>query len=918
MKSPAATPDASTRQPNSSTGSHRARPGPASGSAPESALWQRLRESNSNKRVDYLRDDSIGNNSGTPCPARSAIAVNMEGEAVPIHANRITFDHDASTASAAPAAPLAPLAPLTNNKPRTAIAAQSPQTFALCERFLIQGLDSGQGLFQFVSRKAHAVSSGCRGTSREVPIIAQLFAEMASCKKQDRSLQLGGRYEVIKLDPAAGDQDHHRATLTVRDPKNDGKIITVPLTQAGLRFTDRVLGVEHIEQANALMDAHKTSLQPEECATSQPTDDPLIASFAGIGRNATLISYREVRARLDALPAETRCDEQWLDNTLLDVISTGRRDRGNRFIHSDAQLQELRKALVTCVQGHNERIPPARPSAPREARERARVSNVLAKPSPTQLPVGRSAAVSINDPLPEAATLPPPPADTPQFVAESISKFAAPVEVTQIAQLQRDPPAQPSAPYEESEPAHVSIGCANRPPIRHSAVGSAVLSIEIPLPETATTTPQIGTNQHVPVSISIGAAPTNSTQISAPQLSPPMQSSALPEGNEPVHVSRELAKSPPRTPSAGNAAGSPVQLASDPVQRETPTETRQRESASQGEAVSLGTSTHRRKPLRVLLKLRPKLLKRTEKKPVNWNRGSVEEKRQAIFVKERVDPHELRWFSDYALSQHLDDLSATQSQVLPKEKGGLDRCLGILAAHLNKSHYFQEISGYYNNCWLYSSWLSVMARTSPHELEERLLNCVQQPSSEIVRTEIKDVIKRAQEYTHRKAEFMHGEMGTGTPTEALGNHHARLGNLEDEKLFRALQLKIVAANSRTDLVLFEELVGLQKDGVPATSDLPINLHRALGLPVLVIQTGARMSSKKPGKINYSGEISVAAPHGSPLARELVEWEKAITQPDRLDDRIAFLMEQFRDIPIFYLYSGHYSLYMPNESRTPLK
>ncbi len=312
-----------------------------------SEMWKELGKRQPYKGT-YVDFKSASDNCGVRCQQNSVVEVRTANGKAPIHANVIKFNENAAATSNANA---------SSPEPRTAIAGQSPQSFALCENFLVQGLDSRHGLFQFVSRKAHAISTGrITGTSHEMPIIDQLLKQWKLCKNQTPPWKLGGLYEVEEIRELTKDKHHRRVMLIVKHPEKDGETIQVPLTQAGLQFTNRVLGVDQIEKANELMEAHKAFLPQSADSTQQPAADPLIASYAGIGRNATLITYREVRARIDALPDATACDRKWLDDNLKEVINAGRRDRGSRFIHSDAQLRELKQLLSKCVEQRNQNV----------------------------------------------------------------------------------------------------------------------------------------------------------------------------------------------------------------------------------------------------------------------------------------------------------------------------------------------------------------------------------------------------------------------------------------------------------------------------------------------------------------------------------------------------------------------------------
>ncbi|GAA4016141.1 hypothetical protein GCM10022212_09040 [Actimicrobium antarcticum] len=118
------------------------------------------------------------------------------------------------------------------------------------------------------------------------------------------------------------------------------------ITQVGLQFTNSVLKGKEIRRASALMDFHKQTQhelamalqakEPEQTPIFPDTQpDPMAISYAGIGRNATLIAYREALARPD--------DDT--DVALANIISRGRRDRGRHFVHSEAQLRELQFAV---------------------------------------------------------------------------------------------------------------------------------------------------------------------------------------------------------------------------------------------------------------------------------------------------------------------------------------------------------------------------------------------------------------------------------------------------------------------------------------------------------------------------------------------------------------------------------------------
>lgn len=292
-------------------------------------LWARLA-----RKIDIVPrelnvsvNDVGSNQDGVGCARRSAIGVRMlmadiAGK-VYLHANKIVFSRGGLQAEAAGAS----RTPSRN----IAEAGQSPQEFRLCERFLVQGLDSERGLFQFVSPEANQFPH----LSAEKTIIDQLHQRWNDSGLSKNTLILGGRYLVTDFKECRTEQnDYRRIQLSAVDMANPGKLKTIFLTQAGLRFDDNRLRSREIARADALMESHKGT-------TGSEAQDPMVISYAGIGRNAALICYREAVQNLGPIR-----NEEELDALLEKIVADGRRDRGAGFIHSEAQLEELRGAVL--------------------------------------------------------------------------------------------------------------------------------------------------------------------------------------------------------------------------------------------------------------------------------------------------------------------------------------------------------------------------------------------------------------------------------------------------------------------------------------------------------------------------------------------------------------------------------------------
>ncbi len=225
----------------------------------------------------------------------------------------------------------------------TYAAGQSPPAGSV-DDFIVQGLVSGQGIFQFVSRSAHYTTAD----SLETQVIGQLKKQLL----RHPARLIGGRYQVISfkdISRGAGNtgSDTLRHELVAQDTWSPAQpVIRVPITQVGLKFTDHLLRAPQITRASALLDAHNALL-------TQPVDplnaDKMILSFAGIGRNATLITYRVLR---DAIKLGLVTQDS-LDVAIEAEISGNRIRRGPGYVHTEDQRTELRDALLIVIDDFN-------------------------------------------------------------------------------------------------------------------------------------------------------------------------------------------------------------------------------------------------------------------------------------------------------------------------------------------------------------------------------------------------------------------------------------------------------------------------------------------------------------------------------------------------------------------------------------
>lgn len=172
-------------------------------------------------------------------------------------------------------------------------------------------------------------------------IFGQLDLQWKKHLKSGTPLVLEGRYEVVEVNEISHDNAHSCHLATALDLQNDRQRVTVPITQAALKFSERLLRGKQIQHANALLEQHLVERDKCCVATEGGRSDAMIISYAGIGGNAALITYRVGLACIDKGLSENQ-----LEGTLEKIVMEGRRCRNPRFLHSAAQLDEVKDVLA--------------------------------------------------------------------------------------------------------------------------------------------------------------------------------------------------------------------------------------------------------------------------------------------------------------------------------------------------------------------------------------------------------------------------------------------------------------------------------------------------------------------------------------------------------------------------------------------
>ncbi len=293
-------------------------------------LWETLGAKTQENPIEFLPTGEVDDNgSGVPCPKQTVVEVDIPGNTIKPHANHVRFKDSAQPTQ-------------HTTQENVFIAAQAPHGFEACERLLFKGIQSGTGIFQIVTPKAHqALLNPELANHLQYPInsiIDQLHAQRLHSKSQ-APIVLGGRYQVQALEPLRMGPASSTYLLTVIDLQDASKPITVSLTQAGLKFDGKVVIESEIVLAHSALQAH-LDLGTRKGASAN--NGPILVSPAGVGRNATLMVYSHIKAQIDSGVIRSKQD---LDQALVHEITLGRQARGPMFVHSPAQLKTLRSAL---------------------------------------------------------------------------------------------------------------------------------------------------------------------------------------------------------------------------------------------------------------------------------------------------------------------------------------------------------------------------------------------------------------------------------------------------------------------------------------------------------------------------------------------------------------------------------------------
>ena len=194
--------------------------------------WKEPARSTENRPVTFLDPELVGNNgSNIPCVAHSAVSVEIQGVRHYVHANRIhTQDSNPAIGE--------------HVEKGVYVAGQSPSKVDALRLLLTHAIDSRQGIFQIIKSDDHAATMAGKSSK-------SLLAKLSRIRAGEI---LGERYEVESLERAYQDDVHACYLLRVRSTTGTSEAITIPLTQVGLNFDEKLLRTREINDAHRFLE----------------------------------------------------------------------------------------------------------------------------------------------------------------------------------------------------------------------------------------------------------------------------------------------------------------------------------------------------------------------------------------------------------------------------------------------------------------------------------------------------------------------------------------------------------------------------------------------------------------------------------------------------------------------------------------
>ncbi len=236
-----------------------------------------------------------------------------------------------------------------------------------------------------------------------------------------------------------------------------------------------------------------------------------------------------------------------------------------------------------------------------------------------------------------------------------------------------------------------------------------------------------------------------------------------------------------------------------------------------------------------------------------------------------------------------------------------------------------------NQCWLRSSWLSLLQSASPEVLAARLQEMGSDTFAMSPSISPKQLAHIASQFRANPTHFLHREgmpadladavdrpaqLGAAIALEQKAPRVSEYSQRQEtvETVLAGIQ-RAVAAGFRyeNDKIMNELEMSLQD--APLSSDMAMSLHRGFNVPALIIEVGEPRTDRNGNPELTGSQIRVAAPKGSPLEARVNALIQAGT--DLATDKTALqaLLQEFADCPVIWLERDHYDVYLPKNFLT---
>jgi len=252
-------------------------------------------------------------------------------------------------------------------------------------------------------------------------------------------------------------------------------------------------------------------------------------------------------------------------------------------------------------------------------------------------------------------------------------------------------------------------------------------------------------------------------------------------------------------------------------------------------------------------------------------------------------------------------------------------------SHLRQSvsHQAKNSRFHDNLCWLRSSWISLFASAKPEALCERSHAMMDDGQASLTTFNLPTILPAiAKQFCNDPQGFLmpdsqrqswstsmdkSAHLGGNLPLSTIGPVESLAYRQKQsvENYLKDIQLAVAAEFRKETPGVMNEVEALSNFNSFGSSDMPVMLHRAFGVPVMVIETGVPVVLADGTHSTLSQKIRISAPKNSALAAYIEEEANNSTELEAGSAVMDQLLNTFKDLPVIWLERDHYSVYVPN-------